>query len=72
MVSQLHCAVFSLICQMDTVQLLQDKTNERNFMFKNTLGCLQLFFFVTKSEALSCYLIVLDGLGQRFHLNSLI
>lgn len=27
-ISQLHCAVFSVICQMDTIQLLEDNITD--------------------------------------------
>lgn len=76
MVSQLHCAVLGVICQMDAVQLLKD--NE---------GCCQLRMSVLSvlnsspvslieplihRKTHSVYLIVFDSLGQGFHLNSLI
>lgn len=37
MVSQLHCAVFSVISQMDTVELLENKTTVRNKLKKRFL-----------------------------------
>lgn len=87
MVSQLHCAVLSMICQVDTIELLSRTVRNKEFI---GFACLinmrinkQIDVLVnlnpvcsdnsgSNTKSVFFYLIVLDGLSQRFHLHSLI
>lgn len=80
-VSQLYCAVFSVICEMDTIKLLKNETgmtdvflkkSNQNYKFANVSfrGEFKITLLILIQSF--CYLVVLDGFSQRFHLHSLV